>query len=44
MLTNPSDILQSTLKGGHTTVETGQAPFLEPNTSYWVSREFHNST
>ncbi len=31
---NPLDNLQSTPKGGITTAETGQAPFLEPNTSY----------
>ncbi len=34
MSTNPSDNLQSTPKGGNATAETGQAPFLEPNTSY----------
>jgi len=34
MSSNPSDNVQSTQKGGITTAETGQAPFLEPNTSY----------
>ena len=34
MSTNPSDNLQYTPKGGNATAETGQAPFLEPNTSY----------
>ncbi len=34
MSTDPSDNLQSTPKCGMATAETGQTPFLEPNTSY----------
>ena len=34
MSTDHSDNLQYTPEGGNATAETGQAPFLEPNTSY----------